>query len=144
MMSSVDIKQESRQSVVGENTGKGRNIALWVLQVLAAGAFVMAGGSKLSGVPQMVALFDAIGIGQWFRYLTGSIEVISAILLLVPGLSGIGALLLAGTMVGAIATHIFIVGGTFVPPLVLLVITAIIVWGRKEQVLGLISRFTGK
>lgn len=32
-------------------------------------------GSKLAGAPAMVGLFDTIGIGQWFRYLTGSLEV---------------------------------------------------------------------
>jgi uncharacterized membrane protein len=33
----------------------------------------------------MVGLFDAIGIGQWFRYLTGGLEVLGAVALLVPG-----------------------------------------------------------
>jgi len=29
--------------------------------------FLMVGFLKLSGDPQMVGLFDAIGLGQWFR-----------------------------------------------------------------------------
>ena len=37
--------------------------------------FLMAGFKKFSGDEQMVGLFSAIGIGQWFRYLTGTIEV---------------------------------------------------------------------
>ena len=37
--------------------------------------FFMAGGNKLAGNPQMVGLFDVIGIGQWFRYVTGALEV---------------------------------------------------------------------
>lgn len=43
------------------------NITLWVLQALLAAAFVAAGGAKLAGVPQMVALYEQIGVGQWFR-----------------------------------------------------------------------------
>lgn len=64
--------------------------------------FLLAGGSKLAGVPAMVALFDAVGVGQWFRYVTGLIEVSSAVALLVPSLAPFGALALVVTMIGAI------------------------------------------
>jgi DoxX-like family len=57
--------------------GRGSLVALWATQVVHAAMFLMAGGSKLAGVPAMVSLFDLIGIGQWFRYVTGVIEVIS-------------------------------------------------------------------
>ena len=43
----------------------------------------------------MIALFDALGIGQWFRYVTGSLEVLGALLLVVPGKTAFGAVLLA-------------------------------------------------
>ena len=66
--------------------------------------FLLAGGSKLLGAPAMVGLFDAIGIGQWFRYVTGLIEVGSALALLVPSFAVFGALALVATMVGAIVT----------------------------------------
>src|SRR6266853_1763668 len=77
-------------------------IALRVVQIALAGMFLLAGGSKLLGAPAMVALFDTIGIGQWFRYVTGLIEVGSAIALLVPSIAVFGALALVATMVGAI------------------------------------------
>ena len=48
---------------------KGFNIVLWILQILAAATFFLAGGSKLSGVTPMVEMFDKIGLGQWFRSL---------------------------------------------------------------------------
>ena len=117
------------------NTGRMRagRVALWVGQVLVAAAFLAAGGSKLVGVPAMVVLFDAIGIGQWFRYVTGAIEMGSAIALLVPSLAPYGALALVATMVGAVFTHIFIVGGSPLPPLVLLAASAAIAWARRDQ-----------
>src|SRR5258706_370668 len=62
-------------------------IALWTTQLLVAGMVLFAGGLKLTAAPAMVALFDAIGAGQWFRYVTGSIEVGSALALLVPSTS---------------------------------------------------------
>ena len=57
--------------------GRASLAALWVTQVALAVLFLMAGGSKLAGVPAMVSMFDAIGVGQWFRYVTGVIEVTS-------------------------------------------------------------------
>jgi putative oxidoreductase len=116
--------------------GRTARIALWVIQIALAGMFLLAGSSKLLGAAPMVALFDAIGIGQWFRYVTGLIEVGSAIALLVPSVAVFGALLLVATMVGAIATHLFIVGGSPVMPAILLLGSAAVVWGRRHQLLS--------
>ena len=119
--------------------GKAMNVVLWILQILGALMFLMAGGNKLAGNEQMVGMFDVIGIGQWFRYLTGGIEVLSAILLLIPRFSGIGALLLIPTMIGAILTHLFIVGGSPVVPIILLIVMGIIAYGRRDRTIALLS-----
>src|SRR6476620_3988852 len=110
-------------------------IALWAVQIALVGMFLLAGGSKLLGAPAMVGLFDAIGIGQWFRYLTGLIEVGSALALLVPSFTVFGALALVATMVGAIVTHLFIVGGSPAMPAILLLGSAAVVWTRRNQLL---------
>ena len=115
-------------------------IAVWGLQIGLATLFLFAGGSKLAGAPAMVALFDAIGIGQWFRYVTGLIEVASAIVLLIPALAAFAALLLASTMVGAIATHLFIVGGSPALPGLLLLGLLAVAWGRRHQLFGGLSK----
>src|ERR1700754_5213972 len=86
-------------------SGRAGLISLWIVQIALVGMFLLAGGSKLLGAPAMVALFDAIGIGQWFRYLTGFIEVGSAIALLVPSIAVYGALALVPTMIGAVAAE---------------------------------------
>jgi uncharacterized membrane protein YphA (DoxX/SURF4 family) len=104
---------------------------LWTAQIAAAALFLFTGGSKLAGDPTMVQTFDAIGAGQWFRYLTGAIEAGSAVLLLVPSLAVYGAAALAVTMIGAIVTHLFIIGGSPAPAIVLLAITATIAWVRR-------------
>ena len=51
------------------------NILLWCLQALLALEFVGVSSAKLMGMPEMVALFTAVGLGQWFRYVTGILEV---------------------------------------------------------------------
>jgi uncharacterized membrane protein YphA (DoxX/SURF4 family) len=113
--------------------GKGLNIALWVVQVLLALMFFMAGGNKLAGNVQMVGLFDAIGIGQWFRYLTGGLEVAGGVLLLVPRLSGFGGALLVPVMLGAIATHFVVLHNSPAIPFALLLGLLFVVWGRRAQ-----------
>ena len=116
------------------------NVLLWILQIGAAGMFLMVGFLKLSGAAQLVGLFEAIGLGQWFRYLTGTLEVVGAILLLIPRTSGLGALLLVGVMAGAVMTHVFIVGGSPLMAIVLLVVTGIVAWGRRLRTLNLLGQ----
>jgi putative oxidoreductase len=108
-------------------------IGLWVAQIALASLFLLAGGSKLAGAPAMVTLFEAIGVGQWFRYVTGLIEVGSAIALFVPSLALFGAVALVATMLGAIATHVFVVGGSPAVPAVLLLAALVVVWARRGQ-----------
>jgi putative oxidoreductase len=108
-------------------------IALWLTQVALAVMFLMAGGSKLAGVPAMVGLFDAIGVGQWFRYVTGVIEVTAGIALLVPSAALFGALLLIPTMLGAIVTNVFVVPASPVVPLLLLLAAAAVAWARRRK-----------
>jgi uncharacterized membrane protein YphA (DoxX/SURF4 family) len=117
------------------------NVVLWVLQIAAAGMFLMVGFLKLSGNAQLVGLFEAIGIGQWFRYLTGALEVGGAILLLIPRTSGLGALLLAGVMACAVMTHLFIVGGSPLGAIILLVVTTVVAWGRRERTKNLLAGY---
>jgi len=110
---------------------RGLNIFVWLLQILAAGMFFMASFGKLSGNPQMVGLFQAVGLGQWFRYVTGGIELVSAVFLLVPRLAAAGAALLVCTMIGAVITHITVLHNSPAIPVILLLATATIAWFRR-------------
>ena len=62
--------------------------------------------------------------------LAPGIEVVSGIALLIPAAAAYGAAALAVTMIGAITTHLFIIGGNPAPAIVLLVFTATIAWFR--------------
>src|SRR5258705_9765852 len=124
----------SQTIIAGTRLGSGStekiiHVGLWVLQIGAAGMFLMVGFFKLSGDPQMVGLFDAIGFGQWFRYVTGSLEVLGAVLLLIPRLSGLGA----------VATHLFLVGGSPLGATILLIATGVIAWGRRKRTMNLLA-----
>ena len=101
---------------------------VWGVRILLALAFGAAGAAKLAGVPQMVQVFDAIGFGQWFRYVTGVVELGGALLLLVPATGFFGALLLAVTMACGAATHLVLIGGNPVPAIVLMLLSAFVAW----------------
>ena len=112
--------------------GRASLIALWLTQVALAVMFLMAGGSKLVGVPAMVSLFGALGLGQWFRYVTGVIEITSGIALLIPSTALFGAMLLVPTMLGAAAANLFL-GESPAAPLVLLLLAAAVAWARRHK-----------
>ena len=114
--------------------------ALWIVQVVLAAMFLMAGISKLAGAPEMIALFDAIGVGQWFRYVTGAIETAAAVTMFIPSLAPFGAAALVATMIGAVITHLFIVGGSPAIPFVLLAGALSVWWARRDRFSAVRSR----
>jgi len=114
-------------------SSKGRLISLWILSGLLAVAFIAAGGGKLAGTAVMVDLFAKVGLGQWFRYFTGLLEVVGGIGLLFPRYAFYAAILLAIVMVGAVVAHVTVLGGSPAPAFMLLVLSGIIAFLRKPQ-----------
>jgi putative oxidoreductase len=112
-------------------SGKGRLVTLWILSALVALTFVGAGGAKLAGAPVMVDLFAKVGLGQWFRYFTGLLEVAAGIGLLISRYAFYAAVLLAMVMVGAFIAHVTVLGGSPAAAVVLLALIGIIAYLRK-------------
>ena len=130
---------KSSTNIFPRTRGSSLNIMLWVLQVTGAIIFIKAGGAKLAGGPAMVQLFDHVGVGQWFRYLTGSLEIVGAVCLLIPRCCSAGAMLLAAIMAGAVFAQIFIISGNPALPIVLFLLMCLIAWMRRNPTA---SRFT--
>src|ERR1700688_1558444 len=112
-------------------SGKGRLITLWTLSVVTALAFIVAGGSKLAGAPAMVEIFDKVGVGQWFRYFTGLVELTAGIGLLVSRYAFYAALALAVVMIGATIAQLTVLSGSAAAPVALLVLNGAIAYLRK-------------
>lgn len=73
--------------------------------VLLSFLFIFAGGTKILGSEMHIANFANWGLPVWFMYLTGAIELLSVILLIIPYTRFYGASLLLATMAGAIIIH---------------------------------------
>jgi uncharacterized membrane protein YphA (DoxX/SURF4 family) len=110
-----------------------RNVFAWILTVLLAVGFTLAGGVKLIGSPAMVHEFAQIGAGQWFRYFTGLVEVSGAVGLLVPRFRFWAALQIVAVMLGATFTNISILHLPETARLtgLLLVLALILAWLRR-------------
>ncbi|KAA0965958.1 DoxX family protein [Sporosarcina sp. ANT_H38] len=81
-----------------------------IIQGLLAAMFLMAGVGKTIGSQMHKVNFDKWRLPQWFRVVTGLVELVGAILLIIGfwnSTSGItGALLLGVTAIGGILTHL--------------------------------------
>ncbi|MBE1579912.1 DoxX family protein [Amycolatopsis roodepoortensis] len=126
----------------GTSGTRGRligSIVLWIVRVALAAEFLYSGYLLFAG-GHTEQTFAEIGLGQWLRYVTGVLEVGGAIGLLVPRLGGPSALLLAGVMVGASVTELFILpNGGPVLPLVLLIVCATLAWFLQDQTRALLG-----
>ena len=101
----------------------------WVLRIAACGVFVGVGLTKFASDSMWVKLFAQIGLGDWFRYVTGALQVAGGLLVLVPKTIYVGLVLAGVTMVGAIVVHLFVldtgVGGAIIPLALLVFIVAV-------------------
>src|SRR5258708_9776216 len=136
--------KEPNMSVTSiQTTRPSRRVGAWTLQGILAAAFLAAGVAKLTGAPFMVDLFSQIGLGQSFRIVTGAVEVAGAVALLVPGLASIAGVWLGATMVGAVATHLVILHTSPAPAVILVLLNALVVYLRRDELNAVLQRVKG-
>ncbi len=105
-----------------------KTIALWVLRVLLAALFLFAAYMKLSGNPQMVAEFETVGLGQWFRTVTGLLELVGSIAILIPATSILGAGLLLCVDSGAFVAQVAVLHMDWIHTIVIGALLAVTIW----------------
>ncbi|QFU07813.1 hypothetical protein PARPLA_02100 [Rhodobacteraceae bacterium THAF1] len=71
--------------------------------------FLWFGLTKLTGTAGTVALYDALGFGQWPRFVTGTVETLGALALWSP-LARLAALALFITMIVGFTAKTMLVG----------------------------------
>ena len=85
-------------------------VVTWALQGLLALMFIMAAFGKVIGSKMHIENFNKWGYPQWFRYVTGIVELVGAVLLIVGYWNGtaalIGAAIFVAVGIGGVITHI--------------------------------------
>ena len=114
----------------------------WILQISLGLTYLVAGISKLSGNASMLALFQAVGFGQWFRYVVGATETTGALLLFTPSWSGLAALVLSPLMVGAVAVGFVIPGHSPVWAALCFVGLVALAWLRRAETIRAVRDIT--
>jgi uncharacterized membrane protein YphA (DoxX/SURF4 family) len=112
---------------------RGKKISIWVLRVLLAALFLFASSMKITSQPMMVAEFGQVGLGQWFRYFTGALELVGAVALLVPRVSVPGALLLLLVDIGAFVAQVFALHGDWIHTVVIGALLALLIYLQRER-----------
>lgn len=122
--------------VTSKPTKRSPDVIGWTLRVLVALTFLYEGFDKFGERRLWIRVFAEIGIGQWFRYATGTLEIIGAVLLLVPRATTVAVTMLLCILVGAFLAHIFIIGVGIPHSVVVLVLFAAVVaigWRQRSS-----------
>ena len=86
------------------------NVLKVILRVAAAAILIQTLYFKFSGAEESKFIFSSLGVEPWGRWFAGFSELFASILLLLPSTYVFGAFLGANIMVGAILSHIFVLG----------------------------------
>jgi uncharacterized membrane protein len=103
---------------------------MWFPRVALAAAFLVIGRSKFLEHSVYVRIFERIGLGVWFRYFTGTLQIAGSILVLIPRTFLVGIAMIGCTLLGAVLVWFFILGsaGSAIIPGAILAIVIAIGW----------------
>ncbi len=109
----------------------------WLFQLIIISILGYASFLKLSNNTMEVELFTKIGMEPYGRYIIGFIEAVSCVLLLLPNAAVHGAILTFSVMLGALIAHstkIGFIGVTPIAAVLLVVLSAVIIYIRRKQI----------
>lgn len=119
-----------------------RSIVNALLKIVPAVILLQTLFFKFSAAPESVYIFKQLNMEPWGRIGLGIIELIVAILILVPKTTWLGALLGVGIMLGAILSHLTKLGivvrndggSLFILALVTFIFCLILTWQRRSNI----------
>lgn len=83
-----------------------KKLFYWILRLVPAIILLQTLFFKFSAAPESVYIFTKLGLEPYGRIGIGILELIAGIMLLIPFLSGFGAVLSLGLMAGALFSHL--------------------------------------
>jgi putative oxidoreductase len=111
-----------------QTSSKIRTVVTWVLRCVIGLIFFVVGVEKLTGTMGTIPFFDAIGWGQWLRYVSGAVDAVGALLVFFPRFTSVGALMIACSV--GLGTYLCYAKAVFNPafPLVMTLLAATLAW----------------
>ncbi|MEC4005693.1 DoxX family protein [Flavobacterium sp. SUN052] len=124
-----------------------KNILIWIIKLIAVVILLQTLFFKFSGAEESVYIFTKIGIEPFGRISSGVVELIASILILIPRTTLLGAILALGTMAGAIASHLFILGievkndggELFILAIITFLCSVILIWQNRNKIPNLLK-----
>ena len=121
---------------------RNASIISWICQLVAAVILLQTLYFKFTGAPESIYIFTTLGLEPWGRIGSGVVELIAAVLLMIPATAGFGAVLALGVISGAIMSHLTKLGievqgdgGLLFGLAVTVFVTSLIVaWLRRETI----------
>lgn len=137
------------------NLSRTQSLISWVMQLAAAGILLQTLFFKFTGADESVYIFSSLAefvhvpaVEPWGRIGSGVMELIAAMLLLIPATAVFGAILAIGLMAGAILTHLLVLGidvrgdgGLLFGLGVAVVVASLVVIGLRRDALVGAARF---
>src|SRR5215472_4124668 len=89
---------------------KTSTIIAWICRLAAAAILLQTLFFKFTAAPESVYIFTKVGLEPWGRIGSGIAELIAATLILIPRTTWLGAGIALGVMIGAIFSHLTVLG----------------------------------
>lgn len=129
-----------------------KNIISWILRLTVAVILLQTLYFKFTAHPDSVHIFSALGVEPWGRIGLGIIELITALLILLPKSKIIGMACSLGIILGAVFSHILVLGinvsndgGTlFTLAIIVLISATVFLIIHKKELITLILKYIKK
>jgi hypothetical protein len=119
------------------------NILLWIIQILLALVFLFAGSMKFIMTAEQMNEGSPVALPLWFIRFIGTCEILGAIGLIVPWLTGIkrgltplAASLLIVIIIGATVISAMMSISIAIVPFVVGLLLLFVAWGRSRDLRG--------
>jgi hypothetical protein len=127
---------------------KTKNIISWALRLTVAIILLQTLYFKFTAHPDSVHIFSALGIEPWGRIGLGIVELITALLILTPKTKIIGMINSLGIIIGAVFSHLLVLGVTvgndggslFTLAIIVFIASTLFLILHKTEVLILLKR----
>ena len=112
------------------------------LRIIVAIILIQTLRFKFTAHPDSVYIFSKVGMEPYGRIITGVVELIAGVLILIPKTAWIGASLALGVISGAILMHLTKLGIEinndggilFITAIVTFVLSGIVLWNNRKDI----------